>query len=213
MTQPSNERKTLEIGYVFEKKHLHKHSVHDKYWSHVNVHSKVSSSGSLFFMGNAKMAKVDAVERITEIATEIAAPLGMGIVDLEYKREGRDMVVRLFIEKEGGITLDDCSAVSRELSDILDVEDFMPEHYTLEVSSPGICRPLKKIADYERFLGHLVKVKTFEALTDDKGNKRKTFVGKLTGIEGGVVSIDLTEGQHAAIPLDKVAKANLEFEF
>jgi len=159
------------------------------------------------------MAKVDAAERITQIAEEIAAPLGMGIVDLEYKREGRDMVVRLFIEKEGGITLDDCSAVSRELSDILDVEDFMPEHYTLEVSSPGICRPLKKIADYERFIGHLVKVKTFEALTDDAGNKRKTFVGKLTGIEGSVVAIHLTEGQNAAIPLDKVAKANLEFEF
>jgi ribosome maturation factor RimP len=160
------------------------------------------------------MAKVDAVERITQIADEIVAPLGMAIVDLEYKREGRDMVVRLFIEREdGGITLDDCSAVSRELSDILDVEDFMPEHYTLEVSSPGICRPLKKIADYERFAGHLVKVKTFETLTDAAGNKRKTFVGKLAGIEGGIIGIDLTEGQHAAIPLDKVAKANLEFEF
>ena len=159
------------------------------------------------------MAKVDAVTRITEIVGEIIAPLGMGLVDLEYKREGRDMVVRVFIEKEGGITLDDCSSVSRELSDILDVEDFMPEHYTLEVSSPGICRPLKKITDYERFMGHLVKVKTFETLTDDAGNKRKTFVGKLTGIEGGLISIDLTEGQHAAIPLDKVAKANLEFEF
>jgi ribosome maturation factor RimP len=160
-----------------------------------------------------KMAKVDAAERITEIALEIITPLGIGLVDLEYKREGRDMVVRLFLEKEGGINLDDCAAVSRELSDILDVEDFMPEHYTLEVSSPGICRPLKKVADYERFVGELVKVKTFEALSDDAGNKRKTFVGKLVGIEGGIISIDLTEGQHATIPLEKVAKANLEFEF
>jgi len=159
------------------------------------------------------MAKVDVAERLNELVEQIIAPLGMGLVDLEYKREGRDMVVRLFIEKEGGIGLEDCSAVSRELSDILDVEDFMPENYTLEVSSPGICRPLKKIADYERFLGHLVKVKTFEALADDAGNKRKTFVGKLAGVEGGIVSIDLQEGQHAAIPLDKVAKANLEFEF
>ena len=159
------------------------------------------------------MAKVDALTRLTEIAEQIVAPLGMGLVDLEYKREGRDMVVRLFLEKEGGITLDDCSAVSRELSDILDVEDFLPEHYTLEVSSPGICRPLKKAADYERFLGHLVKIKTFEAVADDTGNKRKAFLGKLAGIEAGVVSIDLTEGQHALIPLEKVAKANLEFEF
>jgi ribosome maturation factor RimP len=159
------------------------------------------------------MAKVDVVERITEIAGEILPPLGMGLVDLEYKREGRDMVVRLFIEKEGGVMLDDCSAVARELSDILDVEDFIPEAYTLEVSSPGICRPLKKLADYERFAGHLVKVRTFEALADDAGNKRKSFVGTLTGVEAGVVSIDLKEGQHAAIPLDKIAKANLEFEF
>jgi ribosome maturation factor RimP len=173
----------------------------------------VSSSGSLFLLENGKMAKVDALERLTQIAEQIVAPLGMGLVDLEYKREGRDMVVRLFLEKEGGITLEDCSAVSRELSDILDVEDFLPEHYTLEVSSPGICRPLKKVADYQRFVGQPVKVRTFEALADDAGNKRKTFLGKLTGIEDGAISIALTEGQHALIPLEKVAKANLEFEF
>jgi ribosome maturation factor RimP len=159
------------------------------------------------------MAKVDALERLTQITEEIIAPLGIGLVDLEYKREGRDMVVRLFLEKEGGITLDDCSGVSRELSDILDVEDFMPENYTLEVSSPGICRPLKKIADFERFAGQLIKVKTFEAVADDAGNKRKTFLGKLVGIEGGVISMSLQEGPHALIPLEKVAKANLEFEF
>lgn len=159
------------------------------------------------------MSKVDVPGKITEIAGQILAPLGMGLVDLEYKREGRDMVLRLFIEKEGGITLEDCSAVSRELSDILDVEDYIPDNYTLEVSSPGICRPLKKLADYERFLGHLVKVRTFEALTDDAGNKRKTFVGTLLGVEGGEISMDLKEGQHASIPLEKVAKANLEFEF
>lgn len=159
------------------------------------------------------MAKVDAAERITQIAGEILAPLGMNLVDLEYKREGRDMVARLFIEKEGGITLDDCSAVSRELSDILDVEDFMPERYTLEVSSPGVCRPLKKLADYQRFVGSLVKVKTFDTLTDDAGNKRKTFLGTLTGVDNGAISIHLKEGQNATIPLEKVAKANLEFEF
>jgi len=159
------------------------------------------------------MAKVDVAEKITEIAGQILAPLGMGLVDLEYKREGKDMVLRLFIEKEEVVTLDDCSAVSRELSDILDVEDYIPDNYTLEVSSPGICRPLKKPADYERFLGHLVKVRTFEALADDAGNKRKSFVGTLQGLAGGEISIDLKEGAHASIPLAKVAKANLEFEF
>ena len=160
------------------------------------------------------MAKVDVVERVTEIAEGILAPLGMGLVDLEYKREGRDFVLRLFIEKqEGGITLDDCSAVSRELSDILDVEDIVSDNYTLEVSSPGICRPLKKLADYERFKGSLVKVRTFELLPDEAGNKRKTFLGTLTGVEDGVLKIHLKEGQDASIPMEKVAKANLEFEF
>jgi ribosome maturation factor RimP len=161
-----------------------------------------------------KMAKVDVVERLTEIAGEILAPLGMSLVDVEYKREGRDMVLRLFIEREeGGITLDDCSAVSREVSDILDVEDLVHDNYTLEVSSPGICRPLKKLADYERFKGSLVKVRTFELLADEAGNKRKTFLGTLIGVEDGVLKIHLKEGQDASIPMEKVAKANLEFEF
>lgn len=159
------------------------------------------------------MPKIDVSERVTEICGELLAPLGMELVDLEYKREGRDMVLRLFIDKEGGVSLDDCSQVSRELSDILDVEDIISGHYTLEVSSPGICRPLKKIADYERFTGALVKVRTFELLADEAGHKRKTFLGKLLGVEDGVVRIHLSEGPEAAIPLDKVAKANLEFEF
>ncbi|HBA89143.1 MAG TPA: ribosome maturation factor [Geobacter sp.] len=159
------------------------------------------------------MAKVDVAEKITEILTGIVEPLGIGLVDIEYKREGRNMVLRVFLEKEAGIMLDDCADVSRQLSDILDVEDFMPEHYTLEVSSPGICRPLKKVADYQRFAGRLIKVKTFDVVLDDAGNKRKTFVGTLTGIENDMIAIHLTEGQHATIPLDKVAKANLEFEF
>jgi len=159
------------------------------------------------------MAKVDVATQLGEIAERLLTSLGMELVDVEYKREGRDMVARLFIDKEGGVSLDDCATVSRELSDILDAEDFIAEHYTLEVSSPGICRPLKKVADYERYVGRLVKVKTFELLPDDAGNKRKTFVGELTGISDGVVSIALKEGQHASIPLGKVAKANLEFEF
>ncbi|MBJ6726743.1 ribosome maturation factor RimP [Geomesophilobacter sediminis] len=159
------------------------------------------------------MPKVDVAERVTEIAGQILLPLGMELVDLEYKREGRDMVLRLFIDKEGGVSLDDCSTVSRELSDLLDVEDLISGHYTLEVSSPGICRPLKKIEDYQRYAGKLVKVRTFELLEDEAGHKRKTFLGKLLGVEAGAVKIHLNEGPNASIPLEKVAKANLEFEF
>ncbi len=159
------------------------------------------------------MEKVDVASRTTELAERLLASLGLELVELEYKREGRDMVLRLFIDKEGGVTLDDCAAVSRELSEILDVEDFIRDHYTLEVSSPGLNRPLKKNSDYERYRGRLVKVRTFELWADDAGNRRKTFLGELLGLEDGCVRLKLQEGQTAAIPLDKVAKASLEFEF
>jgi ribosome maturation factor RimP len=153
------------------------------------------------------------VGRVTELAAPLAASLNLELVEVEYRQEGRQMVLRLFIDREGGVTLDDCASVSRELAEILDVEDFIQGLYNLEVSSPGINRPLKKAADYERFTGRLVKIRTFEPLADDAGNKRKTFVGLLLGLEGGVVRLKLTEGQTAGISLEKVAKANLEFEF
>jgi len=146
------------------------------------------------------------------VAEQMLSSLGMELVDLEYTRQGRAMVLRLFIDKEGGITLDDCAVVSRELSEVLDVEDIIPDHYTLEVSSPGLDRPLKKVADYEKYKGRLVKIRTFEPLPDDAGNKRKTFLGELKGLENGIVLLKLKEGQDAAIPFEKVAKANLDFE-
>jgi ribosome maturation factor RimP len=158
------------------------------------------------------MAQADLVSRMTELAGPLAASLGMELVDIEYKREGRAMVLRLFVDREGGVTLDDCAQVSRELSELLDVEDFVQEHYTLEVSSPGLNRPLKKSADYERYRGRLVRIKTFDLFPDDAGNPRKTFVGELLGLDNMVVRLKLNEGQTAGIPLDKVAKANLEFE-
>jgi ribosome maturation factor RimP len=103
--------------------------------------------------------------------------------------------------------------VSRELSELLDVEEVIHSHYNLEVSSPGLNRPLTKPADYERYAGRLIKIRTFEMVADDAGNRRKTFLGVLNGLRDGVVSLNLKEGQSASIPLDKVAKANLEFEF
>jgi ribosome maturation factor RimP len=122
------------------------------------------------------------------------------------------MVLRLYIDKPDGVTLDDCATVSRELSELLDVEEVIHSHYSLEVSSPGLNRPLTKAADYERYKGRLVKIRTFEMLTDDAGNKRKTFLGNLVGLSAGVVTIRLVEGQTASLPLDRIAKANLEFE-
>ncbi len=159
------------------------------------------------------MLNTSALEKIQQIAEDIIASLGLEFVELEYKQEGRKMVLRLFINKEGGISLDDCTSVSKELSAVLDVEELIPAKFTLEVSSPGLNRPLKSVADYEKSIGRLVKVKTFEAIPDDEGNKRKTFLGNLVSFSGKIITIHLQEGQRAEIPLDKVAKANLEFEF
>ena len=156
--------------------------------------------------------KEDTCTVVTGIAQPILESMALELVDIEFGRVGRDAVLRIFIDKEGGVMLDDCAEFSRELSLILDVEDFIACNYSLEVSSPGLDRPLKKQADYDRFVGRLVKIRTYQPFMDDSGNKRKTFLGTLDGLVDGVVRITLKEGQTASIPLDRVAKANLEFE-
>lgn len=157
--------------------------------------------------------KEDTCTVVTGIAAPILESMKLELVDIEFGRVGRNAVLRLFIDKEGGVMLDDCAEFSRELSMLLDVEDVIACNYTLEVSSPGLDRPLKKKSDYDRFVGRLVKVRTYQPFLDDSGNKRKTFLGKLDGFADGVVKMTLTEGQTASIPIEQVAKANLEFEF
>jgi ribosome maturation factor RimP len=176
---------------------------------------KVSSQGSLFFVWKRNMTlnKDDICGRVTDLAQPILESMHIDLVDIEFKRSGREAALRLFIDKEGGVTIDDCAEVSRELSAILDVEDFIPCHYNMEVSSPGLDRPLKTPADFECFIGRLVKIRTYEPFPDDDGNRRKTFLGTLEGFSNAVVRMKLTEGQTASIPLERVAKANLEFEF
>ena len=157
--------------------------------------------------------KGDICEQVICISRPILDSMQLELVDIEFVRMGKDAVLRLFIDKDGGVTLDDCADVSRELSAILDVEEIITVNYALEVSSPGLDRPLKKIQDYERYAGRLVKIRTYEQVLDDSGNKRKTFLGTLDGLVDGSVRITLKEGQTASIPLDRIAKANLEFEF
>jgi ribosome maturation factor RimP len=152
-------------------------------------------------------------EQIGRIAQPILDSKHLELVDIEYVRMGKDAVLRLFIDKDGGIALDDCAEVSHELSVILDVEEIITCNYTLEVSSPGLDRPLKKTEDYLRYSGRMIKVRTYDQFLDDSGNKRKTFLGILDGLVDGCVKITLKEGQTASIPIDRIAKANLEFEF
>lgn len=155
---------------------------------------------------------MDITEQLEALARPLTASLGMELVELEYKREGRQMVLRLYIDKADGVSLDDCAAVSRELAAVLDVEDLIPDRYTLEVSSPGLNRPLKTRNHFEAYAGRLVRIKTFETLPDDAGNLRKTFLGELLGMDGDLIRLKLREGQSASIPFAAVAKANLEFE-
>ncbi|MGA7828520.1 MAG: ribosome maturation factor RimP [Geobacteraceae bacterium] len=158
------------------------------------------------------MVQVNILDKIDGLLQPLVTSLGLELVDVEYKREGRQMMLRIFLDKVGGITLDDCAAVSKEFSALLDVEDIIPGKFTLEVSSPGLDRPLKSLSDFVRFSGKLVKVKTFEAIADDAGNLRKSFLGQILGVNGDVLLLKLLDGQSASIPYAAVAKANLEFE-
>lgn len=162
------------------------------------------------------MAQETTLEKIERIVLPILADLGMELVELEYQKEGREWVVRIFLDKVGGVNLDDCAIASREVGTVLEVEDVVPEAYRLEVSSPGLDRPLKKAADYQRFVGELAKIKTFEKMDPDgRGQERKTFVGRLLGFEEGrirILQLD-KKGGEVSFALEEIAKANLEPEF
>src|SRR3989440_12450944 len=146
-------------------------------------------------------------EQVRHIAEQAAIDHGVELVHAEVAGpEGRP-VVRVFIDKPGGVTHDDCSNVSTQIGTVLDVEDFIHSAYTLEVSSPGIERGLYKLADYERFAGRSAKIKTRVAI----GNQRN-FRGRIARLEGdSVVFEDRTSGR-VSIPFDSIAKANLEVD-
>jgi ribosome maturation factor RimP len=159
------------------------------------------------------MAAQDIVGQVTFLAQPILDSMGLELVDLEFQRQGRNHILRLYIDKPEGVTLDDCADLSRELSLVLDVEDTIPGQYSLEVSSPGLNRPLKKLEDYIKFTGRLAEIKTVELMADEKGSRRKTFLGTIKSVEDQVIVMHLKEGAMARIPLEQIAKANLEFEF
>jgi ribosome maturation factor RimP len=142
--------------------------------------------------------------------------LGYELVDLEYRRESHGWVLRVFLDKEGGITLDDCAVASRQISSLLDVEDLITTSYSLEVSSPGLERPLKKAADFERFAGSQVKIKTIDPVDPEgTGKRQKTFAGELLGIDNGDVVIQLqnrtTTRVHIALQNIDTARLVLDF--
>jgi ribosome maturation factor RimP len=129
------------------------------------------------------------------------------LVDVLYRRESSGWVLRLFIDKEDGVTLDDCTVVSREVSHLLDIENIIEQAFNLEVSSPGLDRPLKSVGDFQRFAGRKAKVTTKEPI---EGNQ--VFVGRINKVEDELITMEVGQ-QELCIPFSEVAKARLEVEF
>ena len=146
-------------------------------------------------------------EKVTKLATPIAESRGLELVDVEYNKEGENWILRVFIDKEAGISIEDCQEVSRDLEGQLDVNNPIEQSYLLEVSSPGLDRPLKDAQDFERFAGRLIDISTYAPVDGSK-----EFTGKLLGLEGEEIKIEV-EGEIIIIPRGKVAKTKLAVEF
>jgi ribosome maturation factor RimP len=149
--------------------------------------------------------------KLESLVEPVVTGQGYELVDVEFKNELGSQILRVFIDKpgaEGGVGLDDCASVSRELSAVLDVDDAIPGHYSLEVSSPGLNRPLKKEADFARFVGKKAKIRTRHPV----GESRRNFSGTLVAVDGGKVKIDVGD-QVCEVSVDDVEKANLVYEF
>ena len=158
---------------------------------------------------------VDVVGQIRTMASRVAESYGLEIFDVQFRRETSGMVLRVRIDRPGSagsaeesVSVDDCAHVSRDLSAILDVEDIVPTAYTLEVSSPGLDRPLRRPDDYRRFAGRVAKI-----VMRDRIDGQGYFRGRLGGVDGGDVLIDGEDGKRHRVPLTTITRANLEVEF
>ncbi|MDO4269129.1 MAG: ribosome maturation factor RimP [Eubacteriales bacterium] len=130
------------------------------------------------------------------------------LVDVEYVKEAGSWYLRAYIDKEGGITVDDCEVISRSFSDWLDKEDFIEDSYILEVSSPGLGRPLKKDKDFERSLGEQVEIRLFKPR-----NRQKEFTGVLKAYDKDTVTIELEDGSGEQFARAELALIRLAFDF
>jgi ribosome maturation factor RimP len=159
------------------------------------------------------MATGNVVEDVRAIASRVAEGYGLEIFDVQYRREGPGMVLRVQLDRPGpartaeeSVSIQDCASVSRDLSAVLDVGDVVPTAYTLEVSSPGLDRPLRHAEDYRRFAGRRAKIVMREPI-----DGQAFFKGELKGIDGTDVVID--DGKAHRVPIGVITRANLEVEF
>src|SRR5712672_3112779 len=153
----------------------------------------------------------DVTGKVRDLASRIAASYGLDIFDVQYRREGPGMVLRVQIDRPGSgataeesVSVEDCARVSRDLSAVLDVEDVVPTAYTLEVSSPGLDRPLRRPDDYRRFAGRRAKI-----VMREKVDGQGFFKGRLGGVDGTDVLIEADDRKTHRVPLDVIRRANL----
>ena len=155
------------------------------------------------------MSKREDYEARTEsLILPILEELNFELVDVEYVKEGGIWYLRAYIDKEGGITVNDCEAVSRRMNDLLDEKDFIDESYVFEVSSPGLGRPLKKEKDYIRSMGKELEIRTYRAI-----DRKKEFYGVLTAYTEDTVTIQLESGEEMTFPKKETALIRLAFDF
>jgi ribosome maturation factor RimP len=154
-------------------------------------------------------------EQIRAVAARVAQTYGLDVFDVQFRREGGGMVLRIQLDRPGpastaedSVSVEDCAKVSRDLSAVLDVEDIVPTAYILEVSSPGLDRPLRADDDYRRFAGRRAKIVMREAV-----DGQTYFKGRLGGVDDHAVIIEGDDGRRHLVPLGIITRANLEVEF
>src|ERR1051325_2367421 len=158
---------------------------------------------------------MDVIGQVRDAAARVAASYGLEIFDVQFRREAQGMVLRVQIDRPGpaataedSVSVEDCANVSRDLSAILDVEDVVPTAYTLEVSSPGLDRPLRRAEDYARFAGRRARI-----VMREKVDGQAFFKGTLAGVDGDAVLVDGDDRQRHRVPLQLITRANLEVDF
>ena len=152
------------------------------------------------------MGKVPVTQSVIELIEPVLMANGLELVDVEFKKEGKSWVLRIYIDKESGLTLADCQKVSGLTGDLIEVEDIIDPEYILEVSSPGLNRSLKKEKDFVKFCGKKISVQCHAPL-----NGKKRFIGFLASFKNKLIHLEV-DGQLHKIPLNRVAKANLVIE-
>ena len=155
------------------------------------------------------MSRRDEYEQKAEaLLAPIVAEAGFELVDVEYVKEGSDYYLRIYADKEGGITIGDCEIVNRAMSDLLDADDFIKDAYILEVSSPGLTRPLKKENDFKRSIGKIVEIKTYTKI-----DNCKDFEGELTAYDEETVTILTEDEKELKIARKDISMIRLAFVY